>query len=47
MHANNEVGAIQPIAEIAEIAHRYGALMHSDCAQSVGKIPVRVDELGR
>ena len=45
MHANNEVGSIQPIAEIAEIAHRYGALMHSDCAQSVGKIPVRVDEL--
>ena len=46
MHANNEVGTIQPIAEIAEIAHRNGALMHSDCAQSVGKIPVRVDELG-
>ena len=46
MHANNEVGAIQPIAEIAEIAHRHGALMHSDCAQSVGKIPVQVDDLG-
>ena len=46
MHANNEVGAIQPIADIAEIAHRHGALMHSDCAQSVGKIPVRVDDLG-
>ncbi len=46
MHANNEVGTIQPIAEIAAIAHRHGALMHSDCAQSVGKIPVRVDELG-
>ena len=46
MHANNEVGTIQPIAEIAEIAHRHGALMHSDCAQSVGKIPVRVDDLG-
>ncbi len=46
MHANNEVGAIQPIAEIAEIAHHHGALMHSDCAQSVGKIPVRVDDLG-
>ena len=46
MHANNEVGTIQPIAEIAAIAHRYGALMHSDCAQSVGKIPVRVDDLG-
>ena len=46
MHANNEVGTVQPIAEIAEIAHRHGALMHSDCAQSVGKIPVRVDDLG-
>ena len=46
MHANNEVGTIQPIAEIAAIAHHHGALMHSDCAQSVGKIPVRVDELG-
>ena len=46
MHANNEVGSIQPIAEIARVAHCHGALMHSDCAQSVGKIPVRVDELG-
>ena len=46
MHANNEVGTIQPIAEIAEIAHRNGALMHTDCAQSVGKIPVNVDDLG-
>ena len=46
MHANNEVGSIQPIAEIAEIAHRHGLLVHSDCAQSVGKIPVEVDDLG-
>ncbi len=46
MHANNEVGTVQPIAEIAEIAHRHGALLHSDCAQSIGKIPVRVDDLG-
>ncbi len=46
MHANNEVGSIQPIAEIAEIAHRHGVLVHSDCAQSVGKIPVKVDDLG-
>lgn len=46
MHANNETGTLQPIAEIAEIAHRYGALMHTDAAQSVGKIAVRVDELG-
>ena len=46
MHANNEVGTIMPIREIADIAHRHGALVHSDCAQSVGKIPVRVDDLG-
>jgi cysteine desulfurase len=46
MHANNEVGTIEPIAQIAEIAHRHGVLVHSDCAQSIGKIPVRVDELG-
>ena len=46
MHANNEVGTIQPVAELAEIAHRHGALMHTDAAQSVGKIPVKVDALG-
>jgi len=46
MHANNEVGTIQPIAQIAEIAHKHGVLLHTDCAQSVGKIPVWVDELG-
>jgi cysteine desulfurase len=46
MHANNETGTLQPIAEIAEIAHRHGVLVHSDAAQSVGKIPTRVDELG-
>ncbi|MBE9509038.1 MAG: selenide, water dikinase SelD, partial [Chloroflexi bacterium] len=46
MHTNNEVGTIQPVAEIAAIAHRHGALMHTDAAQSVGKIRVRVDELG-
>ena len=45
MHANNEVGTIMPIREIADVAHRHGALMHTDSAQSVGKIPVRVDEL--
>jgi len=45
MHANNEVGTIEPIAEIAEIAHQYGVLVHADCAQSVGKIPVSVDQL--
>lgn len=46
MHANNEVGAIQPIAELAAIAHRHGALLHTDAAQSVGKIPVNVAALG-
>ena len=46
MHANNEVGTIQPIAQIAEIAHRHDIVMHTDAAQSIGKIPVRVDELG-
>ncbi len=46
MHANNEVGSIQPIEEIAEIAHHYGALVHTDAAQSVGKIPVKVADLG-
>ncbi|ABK18486.1 cysteine desulfurase family protein [Syntrophobacter fumaroxidans] len=46
MHANNEVGTIEPIAEIAAIARRHGVPMHTDAAQSIGKIPVRVDELG-
>jgi cysteine desulfurase len=46
MHANNEVGTVQPIAEIAGIAHGAGVLFHSDAAQSVGKIPTKVDELG-
>ncbi len=45
MHANNEVGTIEPIAGISEIAHRHNILVHTDCAQSVGKIPVRVDQL--
>ena len=45
MHANNEVGTIQPIKEIAKIAHQKGIILHSDGAQSVGKIPVKVDEL--
>jgi len=45
MQANNEVGTIQPIRELAEIAHRHGALMHTDAAQAMAKIPVKVDEL--
>ena len=46
MHANNEVGTIQPISEIAEYAKQHGILFHSDAAQSAGKIPVKVKELG-
>jgi len=46
MHANNEVGTVQPIAELAEIARRAGAVVHTDAAQSVGKLPVKVDQLG-
>ena len=46
MHANNEIGTIQPIAELAAIAHEHGALMHTDAVQSAGKIPVDVRALG-
>jgi cysteine desulfurase len=46
MHANNETGTLQPIAEIAKIAHKHGALVHTDAAQSAGKIATRIDELG-
>src|SRR5262245_26020697 len=46
MHANNEVGTIQPIREIAKVAHERGILVHTDAAQSLGKIAVDVRELG-
>ena len=46
MHANNEIGTVQPIAAIAEAAHARGALMHTDAVQSTGKIPVDVRALG-
>ncbi len=46
MHANNEIGTIQPVAALAAIAHEHGALMHTDAVQSVGKIPVDVRALG-
>src|SRR5262249_52527714 len=46
MHANNEIGTVQPIAELAAIAHEHGALMHTDAVQSAGKIDVDVRRLG-
>lgn len=45
MHANNETGTLQPIAAIGEIAHAHGVAFHTDAAQSVGKVPTRVDDL--
>jgi len=46
MHANNEIGTIQPIAELARLAHERGALFHTDAVQSAGKIAVDVKALG-
>ena len=46
MHANNEIGTIQPIAELAAVARERGALFHSDAVQSTGKVPVQVKSLG-
>lgn len=46
MHANNEVGTIQPVEECGAIARAHGIPFHTDAAQSVGKIPVNVDDLG-
>ena len=46
MLANNEIGSIQPIRQLAEIAHAYGELFHTDAVQAVGHIPVDVQELG-
>lgn len=46
MHANNEVGTIQPINQCASIAREHAIPFHTDAAQSVGKVPVRVDDLG-
>ena len=46
MHANNEVGTLEPIAEVARIARERGALSHTDAAQTIGKIPVDVEALG-
>lgn len=46
MLANNETGALMPIRALADIAHEKGAVVHTDAAQAVGKVPVRVDDLG-
>ena len=42
--ANNEIGTIQPVAQLAELAHKNGALIHCDAAQALGKIPVNIEE---
>ncbi len=46
MHSNNEVGTINPIREISEVARNAGVLLHTDVAQSLGKVPISVEELG-
>jgi cysteine desulfurase len=46
MHANNEVGTIQPIEELSDLAHAHSIVMHTDAAQSVGKISTDVNTLG-
>ncbi len=45
MWANNETGNIQPVVELAEYAHKFGALFHTDAVQAVGKIPMKLSEL--
>jgi cysteine desulfurase len=46
MTANNETGVLQPVAEIAAIAHRANALFHTDAVQAAGKVPINVEEIG-
>lgn len=46
MHANNELGTVQPVAELARLAHARGALLHTDAVQSIGKLRVDARELG-
>jgi cysteine desulfurase NifS len=46
MSANNEIGALQPVADLARITREHGALFHTDAVQALGKIPLDVDELG-
>jgi len=45
IHGNNEIGTVNPLKEIGKICHQYGALFHSDAAQSFGKIPTNVNDL--
>ena len=45
LHGNNEIGTVNPLKEIGKICHQYGALFHSDAAQSFGKIPTNVNDL--
>lgn len=46
MHSNNEIGTLQPIRQIASICRERGVLVHTDASQSMGKVPINVDELG-
>jgi cysteine desulfurase len=46
MHANNEVGTVEPVAELAAVARERGVLFHTDAVQTAGKLPVNVDDLG-
>ncbi|HBT95424.1 MAG TPA: cysteine desulfurase NifS [Coriobacteriia bacterium] len=46
IHGNNEIGALQPIKELAAIAHAHGALFHTDAVQSIAHVPIDVEELG-
>jgi cysteine desulfurase len=46
MHANNEVGTVQPIEDCAQVAQKHKILFHTDAAQSIGKVPTKVDDLG-
>ena len=46
MHSNNETGVLQPVAEITGLAHEFGAVLHTDAAQSVGKVALNVHQIG-
>jgi cysteine desulfurase len=45
MHANNEIGVLLPIKKVGELAHKYGAIFHSDCVQTVGHYPINLSEI--